>query len=413
MKTRNTLLFWTIILIAVLDFSADELYAQPDSIYKGDTIRVTAPNYIGGRVVGKLMGIRNDSLQLHVYKRKLFIPLYQIVKLEVARGEKRNAKKGFVIGALGGGLGLGTIAAIGASGEQDGWFVLTPGQAFVSGFLGGSLIGGLTGAIIGSGIESTRWVKIRLEGLSMRERKTTPVLKTERPEEEPIKPAVAPARRWRLSFSLGTTLSGPAGAIESAMRRDGWDETEPIYPFTFGPAEPERWQKHPFSNRGFSNLGFPWTMQVSYAINQRFDGVLLISHTPIGSTVGYRTGPETLLSLNYYSTVVSPILLYKPFRILNLGMGPALSINKIEQDSGGEISYREQKSRFGVLLQASLLYPQETRFFMQCIAHYCYLGKATFGPFKDTYRGASLAQLNPFEANFSHVFVGFGIGILL
>ncbi|MCD6166639.1 hypothetical protein J7K19_08045, partial [bacterium] len=89
------------------------------------------------------------------------------------------------------------------------------------------------------------------------------------------------------------------------------------------------------------------------------------------------------------------------------------SINKIEQEDVGEIIYREQKSLFGVLLQASLLYPQKTRFFVQCNVQYRYLGKATFGPFKDTYRGISLAQLNPFEANFSHVFVGFGIGIRL
>ncbi|RKY84500.1 hypothetical protein DRP98_04805, partial [candidate division KSB1 bacterium] len=127
MKTSNTLKFLAIILVTILNFSPAILYAQSDSLYQGDTIRVTAPNYIGGRVVGKLMGLRNDSLQLHVHKRDFFIPLRRIAKLEVARGKKRNAKRGFVIGALGGGLGLGTIAAIDVSDEQDGWFVLTPG----------------------------------------------------------------------------------------------------------------------------------------------------------------------------------------------------------------------------------------------------------------------------------------------
>ena len=346
------------------------------------------------------MGFRNDSLQLHVHKRDFFIPIRRIAKLEVARGKKRNAKKGFIIGALGGGLGLGVIGTVDASNEQG--LGPSPGEAFVGGFFAGSLFGGLTGAIIGSGIESTRWVKVPLEGLSVGERKTTPVLKTEGPERKPMQPAGAPARRWSLSFSLGTTSSGPVGDIEKAMIRDGFDETSPGG-FFGGPVE------HPFSNTGFGD----WSIQMEYFVNQKCDAALLVSHNSIGSTDGYRSGPETYLFLNYYSTVISPILLCKLSRILYLGLGPALSINKIEQEDVGEIIYREQKSLFGVLLQASLLYPQKTRFFVQCNVQYRYLGKATFGPFKDTYRGISLAQLNPFEANFSHVFVGFGIGIRL
>ena len=399
MKTRNTLKLLTV----VLTLSPAILYAQSDSLYQGDTIRVTAPNYIGGRVVGKLMGLRNDSLQLHVHKQDFFIPLRRIAKLEVARGKKRNAKKGFIIGALGGGLGLGVIGTVDASNEQG--LGPSPGEAFVGGFFAGSLFGGLTGAIIGSGIESTRWVKVPLEGLSVGERKTTPVLKTEGPERKPMQPAGAPARRWSLSFTFGTTTSGPAKDIEKAMIRDGFDETSPG--FFWGPV------KHPFSNTGSGEIGVPWSIQMEYFVNQKCDAALLVSHNPIGLTFGYRTGPETYLFLNYYSTVISPILLCKLSRILYLGLGPALSINKIEQEDVGEIIYREQKSLFGVLLQASLLYPQKTRFLVQCNIQYRYLGKATFGPFKDTYRATSFAQLNPFEANFSHVFVGFGIGIRL
>jgi len=402
MKTRNTLKLLTV----VLTLSPAILYAQSDSLYQGDTIRVTAPNYLGGRIVGKLMGLRNDSLQLHIHKRDFFILLRRIAKLEVARGKKRNTGKGALIGGFSGGLGLGITFAIAASGEQEGWFIITPEQAFVGGFFVGSLFGGLTGAIIGSGIESTRWVKVPLEGLSVGKRKETPVLKTEGPERKPMQPAVAPARRWSLSFSLGTTSSGPVKDIEKAMIRDGFGETLPGGWFG-GPVE------HPVSHTGFGEIGAPWTIQITYRIKQQMKGTVLIAHAPIGFTSGYHTGPKIFLDLNCYSTIVSPMLVYKLFDILHLGLGPALSINKIEQEDVGEIIYREQKSLFGVLLQASLLYPQKTRFFVQCNVQYRYLGKATFGPFKDTYRGISLAQLNPFEANFSHVFVGFGIGIRL
>ena len=237
-------------------------------------------------------------------------------------------------------------------------------------------------------------------------RKETPVLKTEGPERKPMQPAVAPARRWSLSFTLGTTTSGPAKDIEKAMIRDGFDETLPGGWFG-GPVE------HPVSHTGFGEIGAPWTIQITYRIKQQMKGTVLIAHAPIGFTSGYHTGPEIFLDLNCYSTIVSPMLVYKLFDILYLGLGPALSINKIEQEDVGEIIYREQKSLFGVLLQASLLYPQKTRFLVQCNIQYRYLGKATFGPFKDTYRATRFAQLNPFEANFSHVFVGFGIGIRL
>jgi len=362
------------------------------------------------------MGLRNDSLQVHTYKQDFSIPLRRITKLEVALGKKGNAEKGLIIGALVGGIGLGIIATIAVSDKQGECFLPPPSEAFWYGYLYGSLLGGLIGAIIGSGIESTRWVKVPLKGLSVGERKTTSILKTEGPEGKPIQPTGKPVRRWSLSFSLGTTSSGPAKDIEHAMRRDGWDETEPIYPFTiFGPTppEPERWQEHPFSRCGFGHLGLPWTIQLSYAINQRFDGVLLISHTPIGLTIGYRADPEAHLYINYYSTVFGPLLHYKPFRILYIGLGPAISINEIESDRVGAISYSKQKSHFSLLLQISLQYPQKKLFFVQCNVQYRYMGKATFGPFKDTYRDTSSAQLYPFETNFSHVFIGFGFGIRL
>jgi len=402
LKVQNTPLLWVIILIAFLGFSTNGIYAQPDSIYKGDTVRVTAPNFLDTRIVGKFIGLRNDSLQVHTYKQDFFIPLRRITKLEVALGKKSNAEKGLIIGALVGGLGLGIIAAIAVSDKQGLWFLPTPSQAFLGVFPFGSLIGGLTGAIIGSVIESTRWVKVPLKGLSVGKRKTTPVLKTEGPEGKPIQPAGKPVRRWSLSFSLGTTSSGPAKDIEKAMIRDGFDETLPGGWF-WGSVE------HPVSHTGLEGIGFPWTIQISYAINQRFDGVLLISHTPIGKTVGYRADPEIHLSVYYYSTVISPLFLYKPFRILYIGLGPALFINKIEQESGGKLIYCKQKSHFGALLQASLQYPQKKLLFLQCNVQYRYMGKATFGPFKRT----SLAQLYSFEANFSHVFIGFGFGIRL
>ncbi|GAB4343891.1 MAG: hypothetical protein Kow0037_32270 [Calditrichia bacterium] len=107
------------------------------------------------------------------------------------------------------------------------------------------------------------------------------------------------------------------------------------------------------------------------------------------------------------------MVLYKPVGFLHLGGGPAWFISKIEQESGDEIIYRELKGKPGIVLTTSLICPQKTRFFIRLDMQYRYVGKMTFGPFKETYRAISLAQLNAFSANFSHTFVGLGLGIRL
>ncbi len=398
---KTTRWFIGILLMSVVGF------AQPP-LHRGDTIRVESQRYFKKAVVGQLVNFQNDSLTFQVFNGKQFtIPRRNIVKLEVARGKKKNTGKGAVIGGISTGLALGLILAADVSDEQGGWFVPTPGQAFVGGLSFGGLVGSLTGAIIGRGIHSPRWVEVPVDKLTIAEipivqpPEATPLTES----EQPTTPVHQSLRRWRITLSFGTCSSGPATDIEQAMRRDGFDDTSPGGWFG-GPVE------HPFSNTGFGEIGFPWTMEVGYTLTPHYDLALLLTHTPMGETFGYQNDPQTYLFLKYDVTTLSPVFIFKPAKIIQVGVGPGWVIAKLERDTGGAIVYREQKGRPGVVVQASLLYPTQTRFFVKALFQYRWTPEQTFGPIPS--RGGYYDISHPlkeFKANFSHTFIGAGIGI--
>jgi hypothetical protein len=147
--------------------------AQTIILNEGDIIRVQSMKYFQKATVGQLLEIENDSLTFRAqYGKTITIPCKSIVKLEVARGVRRNTKRGAIIGGISTGLLLGIVAAIDVSDDQDKWLTPTPGQAFVGGLLGGGLLGGVAGAIIGSGSYSPRWVEVPLDGLAFKEAHT-------------------------------------------------------------------------------------------------------------------------------------------------------------------------------------------------------------------------------------------------
>ncbi|RME02177.1 MAG: hypothetical protein D6814_00055, partial [Calditrichaeota bacterium] len=161
MKRRLPSFLWPSLVIPMAMFWARGLHAQVYPLYPEDTVRVRAPHFIGGRLQGTLAGVTHDSLAIDVNHRKILIPIQKITSLQVARGETRDTKKGLFAGAIAGGLVFGLAGVAAASGQQDegSFFVLSPGQVFLSGLVGGAVLGGLTGAIIGSGHTSNHWVE--------------------------------------------------------------------------------------------------------------------------------------------------------------------------------------------------------------------------------------------------------------
>ncbi len=215
-------------------------------------------------------------------------------------------------------------------------------------------------------------------------------------------------KRWRISFALGSSSSGPAGDIEAAMLNSGFDGASPEYEGLKGAIV--GWTQHPYSKTGFGEAGFPWSFTATYSIKNNLKGGLLLSHTPIGLTMGYDADSESFLELKHINWMVSPIIVFKGLELLNLGVGPALFINKIEQESGGETIYSENKIKLGAVIQGSLIYPENTLFFVKIDAQYRYAGQISFGEFSVD-KGNEPHGLSPFEANFSHFNFGVGVGI--
>ncbi len=384
--------------------------AQTNVLFKNEKIRIMAPEQFRTPITGQVVDVRNDSLTFVIGRGRQFtIPFHRIRKLEVVRGTKSNKRKGALLGAVSGGLGLGILFVADVSGEQGGWFVPTPGQAFVGGLIFGGLVGSLTGGIIGSGSRSPRWMEVPVENLTIAEKTLLhpPEVKPPLKSKERIPRVPKSQRRWRLTLSSGNCSRGPVGDIEQAMRRDGFDDTSPGGWFG-GPVD------HPFSNTGFGAIGIPWTMELSYTLKRHYNLALLLTQTPMGETIGYRRNPGLGLVIKYDVTTISPMFIYTPNGIMRLGIGPAWVIYKIEHDSGEKISYREQKGRPGAVLQASLLYPTHTRFFLKADFQYRWIPGETFGPIptQSEYYEVSL-PLNKFTANFSHTYFGLGIGVQL
>lgn len=418
------------------------------SLQKGDMIRLTAPKYSTQPTIATFAGFGNDTLNFLINNRAFAMPLQKITKLEVARGKKRHTGNGALIGGAIGGLGLGLMAAASASTQQDKLLAPSPEEAFASGFLIGGVVGLVTGAIIGSGSTSIQWEEISINDLSpgspgMDLSSKPDSFQMESSEavasgqKTAMKSAVSPVflnnsirlesleavpleqetennsdrqkRKWRFSASLGATSGGPAKDIEKAMVRDGFDGTSPGGWFGGGPTE------HPFST-GYGAIGGQWSIQLNYVLNRRLGIALLYGQASIGETIGYNSGTSLLSSrwlfLNYSAATISPIIIFKTGKILQLGVGPGIFITKIEQSQTGVMIYREQKTQFGAVFQGALLFPQHTRFFVKLDAQYRLIPKATYGPF--TSRGGDEARsLEPFEVDFSHRYISLGFGIHL
>jgi len=163
MKANNHSSLWVTILIAILNFSPSMIQAQVSSLHKGDIIRIVEEKYFHSSVIGKLDAVKKDSIVVQIESKKYTIAVLQITKLEVAKGKKRTTRKGAIIGAISGGLGVGLLSAIAVSQVQSRLLAPTPGQAFLGGMVYGALAGGGIGALVGSQTDSYIWMEIQLQ----------------------------------------------------------------------------------------------------------------------------------------------------------------------------------------------------------------------------------------------------------
>ena len=145
-------------------------YVADTSVAPGDTVRVTAPSMDMDDSVGTVAALETDRLTVQVEERAdaLSVPLADVTKLKVRRGQKSNAGKGALIG-LGVGAAAGVITALlSCADSQCDWDNagddVTGYTAVVLG-AGGALLGAGIGAIIWSSIKTDRWQTVPLDQL--------------------------------------------------------------------------------------------------------------------------------------------------------------------------------------------------------------------------------------------------------
>ena len=155
-------------------------YVADTSVAPGDTVRVTAPSMDMDDSVGTVAALETDRLTVQVEERAdaLSVPLADVTKLKVRRGQKSNAGKGALIG-LGVGAAAGVITALlSCADSQCDWDNagddVTGYTAVVLG-AGGALLGAGIGAIIGSSIKTDRWESVPLDNIRVSLTPSTPL----------------------------------------------------------------------------------------------------------------------------------------------------------------------------------------------------------------------------------------------
>jgi hypothetical protein len=134
----------------------------------GDLVRVTAPSLDLDKGVGTVAALETDTIVVQVGERvdALHVPLADVKKLEVQRGQQSRADRGVLIGA-GAGAALGVITALtlcaGDKCSLDSSDLTGLTAVFFG--VGGAGIGALIGSSIGSNVQTDRWEEVPLDEL--------------------------------------------------------------------------------------------------------------------------------------------------------------------------------------------------------------------------------------------------------
>lgn len=218
--------------------------------------------------------------------------------------------------------------------------------------------------------------------------------------QDPVDP---PDPRFGAVLIWGSAQGGPGPEVEEAMTRAGFDDYSRCVLFCSGVVE------HPFSRP----LGPSMLVEASYRPWSHIGFALTWSRTEIGTTLGYRGDSDSFIGdhlfVEYGVTTLAPMVVatQMPFSV---SVGPALyRAEGWEDDAGG----REQVGgthRFGFLAGVGLSLRLFGAAYLEGRAQYRGVPGGTIGPF--TTSGGAV-RLPAFDADFSHVFIGFGLGVRL
>lgn len=173
MIIRRLILAILLGLVPHIDGGAAALFAQaapakPGEIPVGARVRVLAPTSRSARLTGQVLQVTSDTLVVAPKRGPAAaIPLSAISEIEVSAGRShgQGAINGFGIGALTGGIAMGTMVLLGA----DFCIYISCLRHDLAGAAGGFLIGGALGApfgtLMGALIGLERWRPLERSGV--------------------------------------------------------------------------------------------------------------------------------------------------------------------------------------------------------------------------------------------------------
>ncbi|MBT8462983.1 MAG: hypothetical protein KJO44_10730 [Gemmatimonadetes bacterium] len=155
--------------VLLLPFAFAPLHGQELPIQTGVRVRVVAPPFTDGRLIGTVVAADVSVLVLDTVSAPevgttLQLPREAIESLEVSLGRKANAGKGLGLGALGGALlGAGLVGI--ACGTEGGCASseVSPVVWVAYGAALGAAAGAVVGTVVGALVRTERWEK--LEGV--------------------------------------------------------------------------------------------------------------------------------------------------------------------------------------------------------------------------------------------------------
>jgi hypothetical protein len=203
-------------------------------------------------------------------------------------------------------------------------------------------------------------------------------------------------KRFSISGYFGGTSGGPAAGIEAEMRTAGFDKTTQCWIFCEGAIH------HPKSyGPGTSSM-----VALKYRLRPRLAVQLLYGGVSTGETIGAAGGTfGGLLILNHGVNTLAVVASLQEGPLV-LGLGPALYMLRAS-DTHGEAG---EATKLGLVFDAGLQFPPNSRFFFDLRAQYRWVGSARVGPYTASSFGDS-AVLPEFSLNFSHAWFGVGFGV--
>jgi hypothetical protein len=138
--------------------------AGAQTLAEGARVRLTLLEPPQKRVVGSLLAIRPDAVEIRPDSLSRTIARANIDRLEISRGIKSGSGKGAKYGAIFGGVILGSLgifaAAVANSESSEHVSPVAAGAAYG---LAGAVVGGGLGALIASGSHYEKWEQVPLE----------------------------------------------------------------------------------------------------------------------------------------------------------------------------------------------------------------------------------------------------------